>query len=214
MILIVLHQPVGVLAHAEEVSLFLCLGDLSAAVGTLAVHQLALRPEGLAGGAIETLVGALVDVALREQTVEYLLHFLHVVVVGGADEFVVGGIHQIPYPFDLARDVVHELLRGDARGGGFELHLFAVLVGARLQTDVVALRAPEPREEVRQHDLIGVADVGFARCVSYRRCDVIFFCHNASRRWDVSICVIIQLKNTFVNGIARSRPRICAVRGK
>ena len=182
MLLVILHQPVRIFAHAEEISLLFRLGDLSAAVGTLAVHELALRPEGLAGRAVEPLIGAFVDVPLREQTIEDLLHFLLVIVVRGADELVVRGVHEVPYPPDLRRHVVHELFGSDARRRGFELHLLAVLVRARLQTDVIALRAPEPREKIRQHDLVGVADVGFARCVCDRRSDVILFCHISSVR--------------------------------
>ena len=181
MFLIILHESVRILAHAEEVRLLLRDGDLSAAVGTFAVHQLALRPEGFARGAIKPLIRPLIDVALCEQPLEYLLHFLDVIVVGGADELVVRGVHEVPYPPDLPCHVVHELLGGDACRSRFLLHFLAVLVGARLQTDVVALRAPEPREKIRQDYLVSVADVRLARRIRYRGGDVIFLCHISSR---------------------------------
>ena len=83
----------GVLGQAEEVGLLLCVLNLPAAVGALAVHQLALRPEGLAGLAVLALIGALVDVALVVHGLEDLLDGRHVVAVGGADEPVVADVH-------------------------------------------------------------------------------------------------------------------------
>ena len=79
----VLHA-VGVLAQLEEVGLL-----LTPAVGALAVHELALRPEALAGLAVFADVLALVDVAVVVHLPEDLLDGLDVVIVGGADEAVV-----------------------------------------------------------------------------------------------------------------------------
>ena len=44
----------------------------------------------LAGGAVQALIGALVDVALVVELFENLLHLFFVALVGGADEVVVG----------------------------------------------------------------------------------------------------------------------------
>ncbi len=66
-------DPVGVLAQAEEIGLLLGVHDLPAAVGALAVHQLALGPEGLAGLAVFALIGALIDVPLVVHLLEDLL---------------------------------------------------------------------------------------------------------------------------------------------
>ena len=79
----ILH-PVSVLAEPEEVCLFLCILHLSAAVGALAVHQLALGPEGLTGLAVLALVGSLVDVAVFVHLLEDLLNGCHLVVIGGS----------------------------------------------------------------------------------------------------------------------------------
>ena len=56
-----------------------------------------------------------------------------VVVVGGADEAVVGDVHQLPQVQDALgalHDVVHELLGGHSGRLGLVLDLLAVLVGA------------------------------------------------------------------------------------
>ena len=46
---------VCIIGQAQEVSLLVGVDDVSAAVGTLAVHKLALGPEALAGGAVLAL---------------------------------------------------------------------------------------------------------------------------------------------------------------
>jgi len=173
----VLH-PVCVFAQAEEVCLLLGVVDLPAAVGALAVHQLALGPEGLAGGAVFALVGALVDVALVVHLLENLLDALHMVVVGGADEPVVGDVHQLPQvlhaPVSLY-DVVHELLGSDAGLPGLGLDLLAVLVRAGEEHDVLAPQAVIPGQRVRGHRTVGVADVELVRGIVDGRCDIEFF---------------------------------------
>ena len=177
-LLVILQQAVGILAHAEEVRLLLGGLHLPPAVGAFAVFELRGGPERLARGAVQPLVGALVDVPLLVQLAEDLLHLLLVVGVGGADELVVGNVHHVPDRADLVGDAVDELLGRLAGGGGLLLDLLAVLVRARLEAHVVALVALEPRDRVREDDLVGVADVRLARSVGDRRGDVIrFFVH-------------------------------------
>ena len=175
MLLDVLHQAVGVLAHTEEVGFLLRVHDRAAAVRAAAVLQLGLCPEGLAGLAVLALVAALVNIALIVQLFEDLLNLFLVHGVGGADELVIGGVHQIPDLLDLRRDVVHMLLRGDARGLGLFLDLLAVLVRAGLEVHVVAGHALVARDRVSEHDLIRVADVRLRRGVGDRRRDIIGF---------------------------------------
>ncbi len=153
---------VGVLAQAEKVGLLLRVLHLPAAVGALAVHQLALGPEGLAGGAVFALVGALVDVALVVHLLENLLDALHMVVVGGADEPVVGDVHQLPqveHAPGALHDVVDKLLGGYAGLLGLVLDLLAVLVGAGEEHDLTAPQALIAGHGVGGHGAVGVADV-------------------------------------------------------
>ena len=156
------HELVGVLAHAEEIGLLLRPDDLAPAVRALAAHELALRVEGLVRHAVPALVFALVDVSLLIELAEDLLHLLLVHGVGGAHKAVVARVHQVPDALDLAGDLVDELLGRDALGLGLELDLLAVLVRAGLEIDLVALQPLEAADGVRQHDLIGVADVRLA----------------------------------------------------
>ena len=84
------------LAHArsifgkpEEIGLFLCIVHFAAAVGALAVNELAFRPEALAGRAVFALVRALIDIAVFIHLLEDLLNGGDMIIVGGADEAVV-----------------------------------------------------------------------------------------------------------------------------
>ena len=129
-LLVVLQQAVGILAGLEEVSLLVGIIDLAAAVGALAVHQLAVGPEALAGLAVVADVLALVDIALLIQLGEDLLAGLHMVVIGGADEAVIADIQQLPQILDGGNDPVNVLLGGHACIGGLVLDLLAVLIGA------------------------------------------------------------------------------------
>ena len=179
-LVVVLHEAVCVLAHAEEVRLLLGGVHLSAAVGALAVFELRGRPKGLARGAVHPLVRPFIDIPLLVQLAEDGLHLRLVVGVGGADELVVGDVHQVPDALDLVCDAVDELFGRLAGGLGLFFDLLAVLVGARLKAHVVALVAAEARDGVRQHDLVGVADVRLARGVGDRRGDVIGSLFHAS----------------------------------
>ena len=167
--------PVGVLAQAEEIGLLLGVLDLAAAVGALAVHQLALRPEALAGGAVLALIGALVDVTLLVHGLEDLLHGGAVVVVGGTDKPVVGDVHQLPQVEDAPlalHDVIHELLGGHAGFFGLRFDLLAVLVGAGEEHHVIALQALVAGDGVGGHSAVAVADVQLVRGVVDRRGDI------------------------------------------
>ena len=157
----VLH-PVSIFGQAEEIGFLLRVLHLPAAVGAFAVLQLALRPEGLTGLAVFALVDALVDVAVVVHLSENLLDGRHMVVVGGADEAVVGNVHQLPQiqhaPL-AGDDVVHELLGGHACGLGLVLDLLTMLVGSGKEHDVIALEPLEARHGIRRHGAVGVADV-------------------------------------------------------
>ena len=170
-------DPVGILGQAEEIGLLLGVHDLAAAVGALAVHQLALGPEALAGLAVFALVGALVDVALFVHLAEDLLDGGTVVIIGGADEAVVGDVHQLPQVQDALgalHDVVQELLGGLSGGLGLVLDLLAVLVGARQEQHVAAGEPLVAGHGIGGHGAVGVADVQLVGGVINGGCDVEF----------------------------------------
>ena len=159
----VLHQAVGVLAHAEEVCFLLGVYARAAAVRAAAVLQLALGPEGLTRLAVFALVRTLVNIALIIQLFEDLLHLFLVHRVGGADELVIGGVHQIPDGLNLTGNLVNVLLRRDAGCLGLLLNLLTMLVRAGLEINVVTGHALVACDSVGQHDLVGVADVRLRR---------------------------------------------------
>ncbi len=157
MLVDMLYQPVRVFAHTEEVGLLPGGLHLPAAVRAFALHQLGFRPEGFAGGAVHALVGPLVDISLGIHALEDLLHLSLMVIVRGADEFVIGNIQHIAHALDDAGHLVHELLWGDPGLLGLQLYLLSVLVRAGLEEDVTAFLPLEAGDAVRQHDLIVVA---------------------------------------------------------
>ena len=178
-ILYVLYEAGGILAHLEEVALLLDLLDGHAAVRAAAVLQLALQPEALAGGAIPALVGGLVNIALLVQLAEYLLHGLYVVIVGGADEAVVGYAHELPEILEGSYYLVHVLLGGNALGLCLALYLLAVLVASGEEVYVVARHALVAGDGVCGDGGIAVANVQLVAGVVYGRGDVecLFLCH-------------------------------------
>ena len=159
-------DPVGILGEAEEIGLLLGILDLLAAVGALAVHQLALGPEALAGLAILALVGALVDVPVVVHLLKNLLDGGNVIIVSGTDEPVVGDVHQLPQVQHTAgalHDVVHELLGGAACLLGLVLDLLAVLIGAGEEHHIVALKPLIAGHGIGGHGAVGVANVELGR---------------------------------------------------
>ena len=160
MLLDVGHESVGVLLHVEEIGLLRSALDLAATVGALAISGLGVGEEGLAGDAVPALVAALIDIALIVELLEQLLHSRLVVVVGGADEVIVGNVHLVPQILDLPRHAIHVGLGGDARGVGEILDLLAVLVGTRAEVDVVAHLSLVAGDGVGHDGLVGVAEVG------------------------------------------------------
>ena len=157
-----LAHPVRVLRQAEEIGFLLGVFHLAPAVGALAVHELALGPEALAGRAVHARVLALVYVAVVVHLLENALDALDVVVVGRPDEAVVRDVHELPEVEDTAlalHDIVHELLRRHARGLRLFLYLLAVLVRAREEHHVVAAHPLITRYGVRRDGAVGVPDV-------------------------------------------------------
>ena len=165
MLVDVFDQLRSVLAHLEEVSFLLCRLHLPSAVRAFAVHQLGFGEERFAGCTVETFIVSLVDVSLVVELFEDLLHLLLMVVVGGADEFVIRSIHEIPDSLDFRGHLVYELLGRDACFLRFQFDLLPVFVCSGLEKYIVSLFPFEPGDTVCQHDLIGIADMRLAGCV-------------------------------------------------
>lgn len=75
-----------VLAHFEEIRLFLGGLDFAPAVGALAVYELRGRPERLAGRTVQPFVFALINIALIVELAEDLLDGFDMALVRRADK--------------------------------------------------------------------------------------------------------------------------------
>ena len=159
MILVVLQDPILILGQAEEIAFLLGPRDRPAAVGALAALGLGIGPEGLAGRAVPALVLGLVDIALIVQRLKDLLYGPLMIVVGRADEFIVGDVHDPPQILEVGNQTVHKGLRRHAGGFGAVLDLLAVLVRSGQEEHVLALHAVEARDRVADDGRIAVADV-------------------------------------------------------
>ena len=97
-----------------------------------------------------------------------------------ADEFVIGGVHQIPDPSDLSRHIVHILFRRYTCLLSLQFDLLPVLIRAGLEEYVVALAPLISCDRVRQDDLIRVPDMRLSRRIGNSRRHIIFwfFTHN------------------------------------
>ena len=162
MLIDILDQFRSVFAHAEEVGLLPGRGHRPAAVRTLAVHQLGFRKERFTGGAVHPLVIAFINIPLVVELFEDLLYLLLVGGIRGADEFIIGSLHEIPDAADLSGHLIYQLLGGDALLLGLQFDLLAVLVGTGLKKHIIALLPVKTGNAVRQHCLVGIADVGLS----------------------------------------------------
>ena len=97
------------------------------------------------------------------------------VVVGGADEAVIGDVHQLPqiqHAPGALHDIVHKGFGLHARLPGLVLDLLAVLVGAGEEKHVAALQPFIAGHGVGGHGTVGVADVELIRGVIDGRGDI------------------------------------------
>ena len=89
----IFYKSGGVFAHFEEIRLFVRLFNLSAAIGTFAVHKLTFRPERFARRTIPAFVRAFVYIAVFIEFIEDFLNLFFVVFVGRTNEFIVRNVH-------------------------------------------------------------------------------------------------------------------------
>ena len=104
----------------------------------------------------------LVNFALLVQGGEDLLHGGHVVVVGGADEAIIGDVQQLPQALEVFHDVVYIFFRSDTGLGGVDLDLLTVLVGAGEEHHIIPLHSLVAGDGIAGHGAIAVTDVRVA----------------------------------------------------
>ncbi len=167
-LVIQLQQPVGILGKPEKVCLLFSIYHRASAVGAAAVLQLALGPEALAGGAVFSFIGALINISAVVKLTEDLLDRLYMVVVGGADKAVIADVHQLPQRLKAAfplYDLIHILLRGHAGSLCLVLDLLSVLVCAGQEHHIVALQPFVTCHAVGGNGAVAVPDMQLIRWI-------------------------------------------------
>ena len=79
-----------------------------------------------------------------------------------ADKTVIGGIHQIPDTPDLTRYLIHKIFGRYSHFLSFLLNLLPMLIRPGLEINIISFLPFEPGNAVSQHNLVGIANVGFA----------------------------------------------------
>ena len=98
------------------------------------------------------------------------------VVIGGADETVVGDVHQLPQVQNAlftGDDVVNELLGSDACFLCLLFNLLAVLVSTGQELDVVALQTLVAGHGIGCHGAVSVTDMELGRGIVNGGCNVV-----------------------------------------
>ena len=139
----------------------------------VAVLDLGLGLEVGAARAIPALVGALVDVPVVVDPLHDLLDLLHVPLVCGPDEEVVGRVHFRRQLLEARRVAVAELPGLDSLALGLLGDGLPVLVGAGEEEDVLPALAVMSREDVGRDRRVGVPQMGLAVDVVDGRGDVV-----------------------------------------
>jgi hypothetical protein len=85
-----------------------------------------------------------------------------VLVDGGADEAVLRYLEDVAQTAELGREIVDELLRGDALLARRLLVLGGVLVGAGQEEDVIAALPVKAGKRIRTRTFVRMAQVGCA----------------------------------------------------
>ena len=142
-------------------------------VGTAAVLvKLTFGPEALAGGAIHSLVLALVDVTFIIKLFENLLNSLFVIIVGCSYEFVISGVEAVADCTDFACNLVNIFLRSNACLFCVFFNLLSVFVSTCQEEHIIAKHSFIPRNSVGQNDFVRVADMRLSRCVGDGGCNI------------------------------------------
>ena len=173
MCIYIVNEPVGIFAHFKEICLFLRLVHRAAADRALIVFHLALCIKGFTFGTVQAFVFSLIDVAFIIHSLEYFLDLAFMIFIGRTDETVIGSIHHIPETFDLSGGLVDKGFGREACSFRTFLDLLPVLIGTCLEADVIALCPFVSGDRIGHDDLIAVADMRLARCISNSGSNVI-----------------------------------------
>ena len=127
-----------------------------------AVDEVGLGVIGLAGHAIEPLVGPQGYPAVVVSGLHQSLYGLMVARLGGADEIVVGDVEQLPGVPEPSTVNVRLFLRADPVGFRRALYFQPMLVCASQEEDILAEQTVPSGQGISRERGVGVANV---RCV-------------------------------------------------
>ena len=93
--------------------------------------------------------------------------------ISGANELVVGRVHQIEQTTDHPGHIIHKRLGVFPGRFGFFFDLLTVFIGAGHEEDVVTFLTFTARDRIRENDLVDVADVRLTGGVGNGCCQII-----------------------------------------
>src|SRR5688572_19981755 len=168
----VAQQLILVLAHSEEIILFLDHFGLGQMVWALTVNQLFIRVKTLAAETVKTAITIEINISGLIYSAEHFLHVADVIVISGADKMIVRKSAFIPYGAKSRADFVSKRLRLESRAGCRLGNFVTMLVGAGEVKSFGSLGAVISRQGIRKNHCIGVAQMRFRVDIIERRRDV------------------------------------------
>ena len=160
-LLVELEKRLLVLGQREEVVLLFEHLDGDPVDGAVAVDQLLLLLEVLAGHAVRPAVGAEVDLAPVVEALDEGLDPVRMPLLRRADEVVVRDLEPAPDLGPFRDHLIDPLLGAHVSFRGRPGHVDAVLVGPGQEPHVVAAEAAVPGHEVAGDDLVRRPDMWF-----------------------------------------------------
>ena len=181
--LVVVHQPVRVLAHLKEVGFFFDQFHLMARWCLTANHvagfvmvdlsQLTFRKVFFIVNRIPANVFTFVNVALVNKLLKNLLHGFFMIVIRGPNKLIIGDFQFFPQFFNAGCHLVNVGLGFHPQFFSFFFNLETVFVSPRQEENVIAIQTLKAGFSVTGNFGVGIPNVQFARWIINRCCDVI-----------------------------------------
>ena len=169
----VVDEPFLITAHTEEVVRFDDFIGRPMAVRTeIAVHEVLVRKEALAGNAVVPLIFRLVDEITVVEILKDLADDLFVTLLGRADEVIVFDAEFFPELLKTDHGGVALFDRGHIVFRGGFLDFLSVFVGSGQEPDVLTHRAMVPGDNISENRGVSVADVRLVVHIINRRSQI------------------------------------------
>ena len=173
--LVVVHQPVRVLAHLKEVGLFFdqfhlmarwrLATDYVAVFVTVDLSQLTFRKVLLIIDGIPANVFTFVNVALVNKLLKNLLHGFFMIVIRGPNKLIIGDFQFFPQFFNAGCHLVNVGLGFHPQFFSLFFNLETMFVSPRQEENVIAIQTLKAGFSVTGNFGVGIADVQLARWI-------------------------------------------------